>query len=166
MTALVDPTDPRRLAWRSTWASLGVLLLTVVHHVYGAWLYATPWRLHVVGVAAVAGAAIVGASAAFVASRGRRFEPLALAVFTLLTVVIPISGFGIFEGLYNHVLKIVLFLVGTRSEVMDRLFPAPTYSMPNDLFFEASGVLQVAVAALVARSHGLLVRRVIREPRR
>jgi hypothetical protein len=153
MPAHVDPTDFRLLARRSTRASLGVLLLTVVHHVYGAWLYATPWRLHVVGIAVVAGALILGTSAASVTYRG-----VALAVFTLLTAAIPVGWLGAFEGLYSHVLKDLLFLAGASPQVMGRLFPASVYSLPDDLLFELTGVLQVPIAAWVARSHWLILR--------
>jgi hypothetical protein len=34
--------------------------------------------------------------------------------------------------------------------VMVRLFPPPTYEMPNDAFFEITGMLQVVPAALAA----------------
>jgi hypothetical protein len=33
---------------------------------------------------------------------------------------------------------------------MTRLFPPPTYEMPNDLFFELTGVLHVVPAARAA----------------
>jgi hypothetical protein len=33
---------------------------------------------------------------------------------------------------------------------MARLFPPPTYEMPNDAFFEVTGILQVVPAALAA----------------
>ncbi|WNG50160.1 hypothetical protein F0U60_43070 [Archangium minus] len=152
-----NPTDFRLLARRSTRASLGVLLLTVVHHVYGAWLYATPWRLHVVGIAAVAGALILGASSLAVSHRG-----VALAVFTLLTAAIPVGWIGAFEGLYSHVFKDLLFLAGTRPQVMGRLFPASVYSLPDDLLFELTGVLQVPLAVWVVREHWLLLREGLR----
>jgi len=57
---------------------------------------------------------------------------------------------GTFEGLYNHVVKNLLYFGGAPSALMLRLFPAPTYEMPNDVFFEITGVLQVVPAALAA----------------
>jgi hypothetical protein len=33
---------------------------------------------------------------------------------------------------------------------MTRLFPPPTYELPNDAFFEITGILQVVPAALAA----------------
>ena len=44
---------------RASWSALAVLLLTTVHHVYGAVVYHTPWRLHVGFVSVFAAAAIV-----------------------------------------------------------------------------------------------------------
>lgn len=156
-----DSADPRPLAWRSTWASLGLLLLTSVHHAYGAWRYATPWRLHAAAIAVVVGAAIIASCAAFVARSGKRFGALALGVLTLLIVVVPIAGFGAFEGFYNHVLKNILFFGGASPEVLGRLFPSPTYEMPDDVWFEISGVLQAPVAVLAARAHWVLLRRAV-----
>lgn len=40
-------------ARRTVLGSIAVLLLTTVHHVYGAYIYDTPWRNHVAHVAGV-----------------------------------------------------------------------------------------------------------------
>jgi hypothetical protein len=58
--------------------------------------------------------------------------------------------FGLFEGLYNHVVKDVLYFGGATTGLMMRLFPPPTYEMPNDMFFELTGILQVVPAAFAA----------------
>lgn len=39
-------------------------------------------------------------------------------------------------------LKNILFFSGTSTSTLQEMFPAPTYEMPNDLFFEVSGILQ------------------------
>jgi hypothetical protein len=49
---------------------------------------------------------------------------------------------GIFEGLYNHVLKNIFFFVSASKQTLQSLFPAPTYEMPNDLIFEITGGAQ------------------------
>lgn len=56
------------------------------------------------------------------------------------------------EGLYNHVVKNALYWIGLPGP-WTRLFPPPTYEMPNDLLFEVTGILQVLPAAMAA--HGL-----------
>jgi hypothetical protein len=63
-----------------------------------------------------------------------------------VTLVVPVLLFGAFEGVYNHAVKNILFLAGASIETMHRLFPPPTYELPSDLFFEATGVLQIVPA--------------------
>ena len=57
--------------------------------------------------------------------------------------------------------KNLLFFGGASPEVLGRLFPSPTYEMPDDVWFEISGVLQAPVAVLAARAHWLLLRRAV-----
>jgi peroxiredoxin len=61
-----------------------------------------------------------------------------------------VLSIGLFEGLYNHVLKNILFLSGAPASVLLRMFPPPTYELPNDAGFEVSGVAQVIPAAFTA----------------
>lgn len=63
-------------------------------------------------------------------------------LFILLTLLPSMCMIGIVEGLYNHALKNILFFGGASTATLQRLFPAPTYEMPNDLLFEVTGVLQ------------------------
>jgi hypothetical protein len=41
-----------------------------------------------------------------------------------------------------------LYLAGTSPALMHRLFPPPTYELPNDLFFEVTGVQQLVLGIL------------------
>ena len=68
---------------------------------------------------------------------------IAFWTFTLVTFLVPFLGFGVFEGAYNHALKIALYFAHASPPLMARLYPAPTYEMPNDAFFEITGVAQV-----------------------
>ncbi|OJH35274.1 hypothetical protein [Cystobacter ferrugineus] len=138
--------------------ALALLGVTSLHHALGAWVYATPWRLHVVGIALVAGLALLGTGAAFIRLHASRWASLALAVFTLLTGALVV-WLGLFEGLYNHVLKDVLFLGGASPRLLASLFPPPTYTAPDHVGFEVSGLLQVPIAAWVLLAHGRLLRR-------
>jgi peroxiredoxin len=119
--------------------AVAVLVLTSIHHAYGAHRYATPWRLHVLLLAIPAIFVIQGA-------RRRLLRPgtdlAARWIFVLTTLVVPVLGIGAFEGFYNHLVKDLLFFLGARASVMTRLFPPPTYEMPNDVFFEVTGVAQ------------------------
>ena len=147
-------TSSRDAGAYATRSAIALLLLTSIHHVYGGYIYATPWRYHAVPVSVVTAVVILGALALW------RRRPSALAgriariVFVLTTLAIPVISFGLFEGLYNHVVKNLLYFVGAPAAVLASLFPPPTYEMPNDVFFEITGVLQVVPAALAAfREH-------------
>ena len=43
-------------------------------------------------------------------------------------------------------MKDALYLAGAPPAFMRRLFPPPTYELPNDLFFEVTGVLHLVPA--------------------
>ena len=57
-----------------------------------------------------------------------------------------------FEGVYNHAIKLLLFFGGAAPETMHRLFPPPTYEMPSDVLFEVTGVLQFVAGLIAARA--------------
>lgn len=134
------------------------MILTSVHHAYGAFIYDTPWRLHVVVACAVV-VPMMFASLAALRHRSRRGAPDTLAFwsFVLITFVLPVAGIGIFEGVYNHVAKNLLYIGGAAPAIMGVLFPPGIYELPNDVFFEATGVLQILPALAAGR---LLVRMV------
>jgi hypothetical protein len=136
-------------AWNAARYGLAVLLLTSVHHAYGAYVYDTPWRYHAVLVSVSTGLVIFGSLVLL-----RRLSGLLRVVlrglFVLTTLAIPVLAFGAYEGLYNHVMKNALYFGGASPGLLARLFPPPTYEMPNDVFFEITGVLQVAPAAIAA----------------
>ena len=127
-------------------------VLTIVHHVYGAIVFDTPWRLH----AAVLGAA--GIAATLLLTRewtrlgppvlGRATTPLLVG----LTLVLAAGLIGVFEGGYNHAFKLLLFFGGAAPGTMHRLFPPPTYELPSDVLFEVTGVLQFVAGLLAARA--------------
>jgi hypothetical protein len=54
------------------------------------------------------------------------------------------TGFTIFECVYSHLLKNVLFFGGASQEFLEQLFPVPTYHLPDNLLFELTGVAQLA----------------------
>jgi hypothetical protein len=131
-------------------ASAALLLLTLLHHVYGAVLYETPWRNH---VALIVLPLLLGMIAAHEIHRRNPDTPLgsaALWAFLALATV-PIVVIGIFEGGYNHLVKDLLFFAGLRADLLDRLFPDSVYEMPDDVLFEVSGVLQLFVGLYAAR---------------
>lgn len=132
-------------------ASAAVLILTAVHHFYGAAIYDTPWRNHIAVI-------VLPVLAVMIAAYGfHRWRPLTwlgracMRLFMVLTLVVPIAWIGFFEGGYNHVLKNILFFGGLPQAALERLFPPPRYEMPDDLWFELTGVAQFFIALAAAR---------------
>ncbi len=63
--------------------------------------------------------------------------------FMTVTFLVPLLGFGVFEGVYNHALKVALYFAHASPVLMAGLFPPQTYEMPNNAFLEVTGVMQV-----------------------
>src|SRR6185369_2309496 len=141
---------------RALLAGASSFVLTSVHHVYGALRYHTPWRYHAVALGALA---LLAMYVALWLSR-RRSTTIAARVawwtFWIVEALVFVVGLGLFEGAYNHVLKLVLYLAPLSPASFQALFPSPTYEVPNDAFFELSGVAQVFPAAFAARQLLLL----------
>jgi hypothetical protein len=124
-------------------AAGGVLVLTLVHHVYGALLYATPWRLEVAYIAVPALLALMGTYATFSLRPSTGKGRVARWLFVSLVLLVPVLLFGLIEGGYNHVVKNALYFGGASDATLLRLFPPPTAELPNDFWFEATGILQL-----------------------
>jgi hypothetical protein len=143
-------TTMLRSANRATVAATAVLLLTTVHHLYGARVYRTPWRRHAAIVSTLA-SVLIGGSLSLLRRHGTDTTgKLAFWAFTGANLAFPIVGFGLFEGGYNHLVKDVLYFSGASPTVMRRLYPPPRYELPDNVFFEVTGVLQVVPAAVTA----------------
>jgi len=130
-------------ATRATFGSIGVCAVTTVHHVYGAYIYNTPWRLHAALISTLATALIAVCLRLLRTQANNRIGAVASWTFMTVTFLVPFLGFGLFEGIYNHALKIALHFGHISPALMAHLFPPPTYEMPNNAFFEVTGVMQV-----------------------
>jgi hypothetical protein len=128
-----------RAAKRATLSAAAIFAVTTVHHVYGAHIYNTPWRVH----AAVVGGLATALIATSLWLLRRHSGVVAFWTFILVTLLVPFLAFGVFEGAYNHVLKDALYFAHSSPRLMMRLFPPPAYEMPNNAFFEITGVIQV-----------------------
>jgi hypothetical protein len=132
-------------------ASFATIVLTAVHHAYGAVAYSTPWRMHVVVVGALVAALTAAAFSLHGRARGGgRAESAAFWTFVGLNLLFPVLGIGAFEGFYNHAVKNLVYYASASRALFDAMFPPPTYELPTDLFFEFTGILQVAPAAVTA----------------
>ncbi len=132
--------NPARVS-KITAYSVALMIVTSIHHVYGAVVYRTPWRLHVLMVSVP-----VLILTLVLYRRLRNEEPhlrsLCSWAFFLVTLIPSAGLIGIYEGLYNHILKNLLFFGSANDALLQQLFPAPTYEMPNNVFFEISGIVQ------------------------
>jgi peroxiredoxin len=138
---MLQAMSPTRRLFASALATLAV---TAVHHVYGGLVYATPWRVH--------GAAAAVLLAGLIVELHRRGARRLLVAVVMITCVLAL---GVFEGLYNHVIKNALYFAGAPHAWLVRLFPPPTYELPDDAVFEITGIAQAvaggfAVAACAA----------------
>ncbi|MGE0499962.1 MAG: hypothetical protein AB7I79_11960 [Rhizobiaceae bacterium] len=134
-----------------------VLGLTSLHHVWGAAVYDTPWRLHIVFISVPAAAAI--AALLYASARRGRWSATARWLAIIVIVAFPIAMIGFWEGGWNHLVKNLTFFA--RGAAAARaLFPPPTHEMPSDLIFEVIGVMQFVAALVALRALWSLVRRV------
>jgi hypothetical protein len=118
-----------------------LMVLTIVHHAYGAAIYNTPWRLHVLFISIPVLLLTFLLHKTIRRTHGNR-QVLVRWLFVFITLIPSMGMIGVFEGLYNHLLKNILFFGGAGGITLQQMFPAPTYEMPNDLIFEVTGILQ------------------------
>jgi len=146
MARSVHPSPYARRLVIGAIATLGV---TAAHHVYGGVRYATPWRIHGAVFALAVAAVLLALFAAYRRAAGPpgRRAGWALAI---LAVLVPVLATGVFEGFYNHLIKDLLFVVGLPHGAWLRLFPPSAYVLPDDAWFELTGIAQVIPAAVTA----------------
>lgn len=133
-------------------AVLATLVLTSVHHLYGARRFDTPWRAHVAHIAAWAG--VLLGLCLFIARvrAGRTTGRIAMTGFLVFAVAICVLWLGLYEGGYNHGIKNLADAVHLPAGVFNALFPSSLYEPPGDWFFEVSGVLQLPLGLFAGRA--------------
>jgi len=141
---------------RTTFFTLLLLLMTCIHHVYGAIVYHTHWRLHVVFIALPVAAAVWLLHYFYAKHNTSRALFISYALMVLL---FPVMLIGIYEGLYNHLAKNIIFPFSGNSAFFKMLFPPPTYETPNNLVFEVTGVLQAFIVLPLLQACGRLLKR-------
>jgi hypothetical protein len=116
-----------------------IMFITTIHHIYGAFLYSTPWRLHVLLISLPV-PVVVNILMRLLRSYPARRWILYLALAIIF--IFSMSLIGIYEGVYNHAIKNVLFFSKIDQHLFTSLFPPPVYEAPNDFLFEFSGAMQ------------------------
>lgn len=127
-------------------SSLSIMILTLIHHVYGALIYEDPFRLHVAYVAIPIILILLLSFRIFQRKLSALITRVSFAVFMLVSILIAVSVIGLYEGGYNHLLKNLLYFGGTSEVTLDRLFPPPVYEMPKSYFFEVTGIFQFVLS--------------------
>jgi hypothetical protein len=135
---------------RIAWHSVVLAILTTIHHVYGAIIYNTPWRLHILmmSIPVIILTLVLEQQLRKKDGGDKCFKFWA---FYFISLVPSLGMIGVFEGIYNHLLKNIMFFGGAGDELLQTLFPAPTYEMPNDLLFEFTGVMQGVIATVMIK---------------
>src|SRR5688572_15657766 len=89
--------------------SLGTLVLTIVHHAYGAIIYKDGFRLHVSIIAVPIILVLIVVYRAFNRYQDGLRKRRGFLVLVILITVIPIGAIGMYEGGYNHLVKNILY---------------------------------------------------------
>jgi hypothetical protein len=127
--------------------SNALMTLTSVHHIYGAIIYHTPWRLHILylSVPVIILTLLLGSGI----KNGRMYGRVPSLIYLGVILLCSVLLIGVFEGLYNHLLKNILYFTGVSQAMMDQLFAVGLYELPNDFIFEMTGIAQGVLAILL-----------------
>ncbi len=128
--------------------AVGTLVLTIIHHGYGAFIYASPFRLHVVFWAIPVMIIVIFAYRFSHKLQDSLYGKVAYWIWVGLSMLVSSGVIGLYEGGYNHLLKNLFYFGGASEETLNSLFPPPLYEMPNNVWFEASGILQFLTGML------------------
>ena len=137
-----DPVRSKNLLILAVISGLIAGLVSIVHHWYGAVIYNTPWR---VGVSYwIAGIVMIVYSLLYIywENIDNIAGKIAMWIFLFCAIIFQ-AGFIMFECVYSHVLKNILFFGGMPQSNLDTLYPSPAYHLPDNLFFEITGLLQL-----------------------
>jgi hypothetical protein len=121
-----------------------LMILTSIHHIYGAVHYDTPWRLHVL-LLSIPMIIFSVITSRFLVQENVNWKKLLAGFYAAIILIFSIILIGGYEGVYNHALKNVLFFSGMSEANLNEMFPPPKYVMPNDFLFESTGVAQATI---------------------
>lgn len=124
-----------------------LMVFTSVHHIYGAVVYHTPGRLHVLFLSIPVLAVTLFLERQLQNPNHRR--NLMAKAHWIIILIFSILLIGIYEGIYNHILKNIFFFGGLTGQAMETFFPGSIYVMPDNFFFELTGIGQGIIAILL-----------------
>ena len=141
-SALPEVNAARRAVAYLMGAAALETVLTIGHFGYGARVYDDASRLHVVGPA-VGFLLLAAALAALYLWRPRWWT---LAPLLLEMAFVYVGLFGGYHGAFNHALKDILYWSGTSAQRLAEIFDSPDFTLPNNVFYELTGLLTPVVA--------------------
>ncbi len=138
--------SPTRGEWPkdSIWIITALFATTFLHHVYGGFRYKSDKRVKLSFIFV----ALFALTVLFY-RMGRR-HPWAQHIYKGIAWVAWVGVVGVFEGGYSHLVKVVLWLAKVPPAKLEKLFPPNEYVLPDDIFFEASGILTFAIGMWLA----------------
>lgn len=130
-------------------AGLGVVLtmaMTSLHHVYGAIVYETPYRLHIVFVEVPF--ALVAVLLLWIAyeRRGTSLGRTIAWIVGSAILIFPVAMIGVYEGGFNHTLRDFVYFVLGEDLARGLCGAAASCQSPDSFIFEATGIAQFFVA--------------------
>lgn len=138
-----------RLVKYLMWAFTAQILLTSFHHLYGGLMYESAARVAMPIFAFVELLIVL----ALLFRYRQSGSGIALVLYSVIATLVGVVQ-GAFHTLYGHLYKDVLFLVGVPAEtVRDYFFPIlpnDFHYPPNNLLFEATGLLELVTILLIA----------------
>jgi len=137
-----NPTLSKKLITLAIFSGVIAGLISSIHHWYGAIEYNTPWRAGVTYW--IAGSVLIVYSLLFVYLKNLNNIVGKISIWAFLfSAVIFQAGFIMFECVYSHVLKNIFFFAGMSKSTLEKLYPAPAYHLPDNMFFEFTGLSQL-----------------------
>lgn len=146
----------KQLVNRAGLAVTMTYILTFIHHIYGGIVDESTNRLAVPVILAFPLLVTLGILYLY----RRTGSGIALAVYSVVAVLVWVILSGILHGGYAHAYKDLLYLLNGSPELYYALNPDEHYP-PDDVFFEITGVLEMVAAFFVA----LYTYRLIRDKR-
>ena len=142
--------NKRTILKKLLWSGIMILLLTIIHHIYGGIIYNTPVRFHIAWFAIP----VIAVMILLYALQVRKISSPAISkisfwIFISIIILIPFGTFGLVEGGYNHLLKNILYFGGASEELILQFYSDPIFEMPNDFWFEFTGILQFFVGGYI-----------------
>lgn len=121
--------------------SSATMIMTIIHHFYGAYIYKDDFRLHVAIIAIPLIILYLVSYFAFRLSQNKFRKRIFNSILIYSSLVFSCMAIGIYEGGYNHLVKNILYFSGSPISFLNSIYTS-NYQLPDDLFFEVTGLMQ------------------------